>query len=58
MKTETHTDRARLAHHKTLKLENKQLREALASLLPLAAHTSPQDVAVHTARALLEPEIN
>jgi hypothetical protein len=33
--------------------ENAALRAALASLLPLAIHTSPEDVAVHQARAAL-----
>jgi len=33
--------------------ERDELRAALESLLPLAVHTSPDDVAVHAARAAL-----
>jgi len=33
--------------------ERDELRAALESLLPLAVHTSPDDVAVHVARAAL-----
>ncbi len=38
---------------KTLLAERDELRAALESLLPLAVHTSPDDVAVHAARAAL-----
>jgi hypothetical protein len=37
----------------SLQATNAALRAALASLLPLAIHTSPEDVAVHHARAAL-----
>ena len=33
--------------------ERDELRAALQSLLPLAAHASPDDVSVHAARAAL-----
>ena len=33
--------------------ERDELRAALQSLLPLAVHTSPDDVSVHAARAAL-----
>jgi len=36
-----------------LRAERDELRIALESLLPLAVHTSPDDVAVHAARAVL-----
>ena len=36
-----------------LHAERDELRAALESLLPLAVHTSPDDVAVHAARAAL-----
>ena len=36
-----------------LHAERDELRAALESLLPLAVHTSPDDVAVHAARIAL-----
>ena len=42
-----------LAELAALRAENEKLRAALQSLLPLAVHTSPDDVSVHAARAAL-----
>ena len=42
-----------LAELAALRAENEKLRAALQSLRPLAAHTSPDDVSVHAARAAL-----
>jgi len=42
-----------LEHITNLLAERDELRAALESLLPLAVHTSPDDVAVHAARAAL-----
>ena len=42
-----------LEYFTNLHAERDELRAALKSLLPLAVHTSPDDVAVHAARAAL-----
>ncbi len=50
---QTEKNMTNLEYITALRAERDELRIALESLLPLAVHTSPDDVAVHAARAAL-----
>ena len=50
---QTENNMTNLEYITNLRAERDELRAALESLLPLAVHTSPDDVAVHAARAVL-----
>ncbi len=53
LQTENNMNMTTVKYITNLHAERDELRIALESLLPLAVHTSPDDVAVHAARAAL-----